>query len=53
MDNFNWALVFEGISTLSRALPKDERLRKWVIIGTAVVVVVAAIISTQGKEGSS
>ncbi len=51
MENFDWRLIFEGISTLTRALPKDDRLRRWVVIGTVIVVAAAAYSATQG--GSS
>jgi len=46
MDNFNWKLIFDGISMLTRALPENEKLRRWVVIG-AVAVVAAAVIATQ------
>lgn len=51
MENFDWKLIFEGISTLTRALPKDDRLRRWVVVGTVIVVAAAAYSASQG--GSS
>ncbi len=42
MENFNWRMIVESISMLTKALPKDEKMRRWVVIGTVVVVAAAA-----------
>jgi hypothetical protein len=53
MERFDWKMVFEGISTLAKAMPKDERLRRWVVIGTAAVVAIAALAASQCCETKS
>ena len=47
MENFDWKMAIDGVSMLAKALPKDERLRRWVVIGVMAVVAVAVVASNQ------